>query len=353
MMKNKLWRWLLIISVLLVLLVPKFFGKKEGSAAGNGKPGMQGPLPVQGMLIKSSALNNVVKTSGTLLADEQVELQAETNGKIVGLYFEEGARVSKGKLLLKINDAEWQAMLRKAESRLRLAEEMERRQKEMLKKEGISQTEYDQALNELNTAKADVAQAKEQIRKTEVIAPFDGVIGLKYISEGAYVTPNARIAGFHKIDRIKIEFSVPERYAAQVQSGQTIFFKTEGSETLREAKIYAVEPRIDELTRNLQLRAVCANNGTLYPGAFVQVQVPLKEVSDAVMIPTEAVIPILKGQKVFLAKGDSVLEVKIKTGIRNDQFIQVTEGLKSGDTLITSALMQLKQGAKITLRSLK
>lgn len=352
-MKNKLWRWLLIIVVLLALIVPKFFGKKEGAAAGNGKPGMQGPLPVQGMLIKASALNNAVKTSGTLLADEQVELQAETNGKIVGLYFEEGARVSKGKLLLKINDAEWQAMLRKAESRLRLAEEMERRQKEMLKKEGISQTEYDQALNELNTAKADVAQAKEQIRKTEVIAPFDGVIGLKYISEGAYVTPNARIAGFHKIDRIKIEFSVPERYAAQVQSGQTIFFKTEGSETLREAKIYAVEPRIDELTRNLQLRAVCANNGTLYPGAFVQVQVPLKEVSDAVMIPTEAVIPILKGQKVFLAKGDSVQEVKIKTGIRNDQFIQVTEGLKSGDTLITSALMQLKQGAKITLRSLK
>jgi membrane fusion protein (multidrug efflux system) len=352
-MRNKLWRYLLIAAVLLALLLPKLFTEKETGGHAATKPGMQGPIPVQGLLIRTTTLNNLVKTTGTLLADEQVELQTEISGKVTGLFFEEGTRVNKGTVLLKIHDAEWQALLRKAESRLKLAAEMERRQKEMLKKEGISQAEYDQALNELNAARADVAQAQEQIRKTALIAPFDGVVGLKYISEGAYVTPGVRIAGFHKVDRIKIDLAIPERYAAQVQRGQTIHFKTEGSDKLKEAKIYAIEPRIDEQTRNLQLRAICVNDGSLYPGAFVQVEVPLKETSDAVMVPTEAIIPVLKGQKVYVVRGDSVQEVKIKTGTRNDRQIQVTEGLKGGDTLITSALMQLKQGSKITVRSLQ
>lgn len=351
-MKSSVLRWIIILAVLAVLAIPRFLKKDKGGAP-KGPGGPQGPIPVEGLRVQARTIGNNIRASGTLLANEEVELQCETNGKVVSIYFEEGKPVRKGQLLLKINDAELLAQLRKTESRVHLVEDMERRQKELLKKEGISQSEYDMALNDLNAARAELSQLKEQIRKTEIVAPFNGVVGLKYISEGAFVTPSSRIASLQNVDRIKVEFAVPEQYATRVHQGSLIKFKLENAEKTYTASVYAIEPRIDAQTRNVTLRAVCANEAGLFPGSFASVEVVLDEMKNVLMIPTDVVIPVLKGQKVYVIRGDSVVENKIETGMRLSDLIQVKSGLQAGDTIVTTGLMQLKKGSKIKLKAVK
>lgn len=353
-MKNKWFRWILVLGVITALALPKLMKKKDPSMAGGKGPGGQsGPVPVKGEVVRSQTLSNTLHATGTLLANEEVELQCEASGKVTAIYFEEGKPVRKGQLLLKINDAELQAALKKAESRMKLATDMERRQKELLKKEGISEAEYDLSRNDLNAAGAELAQLKEQIRKTEIVAPFDGNIGLKYISEGAFVTPSSRIASLQNVSSIKIEFAIPEQYISRIHNNTRIRFTTPGTDKVYEAIVYALEPKIDLQTRNITLRARCMNDGKLFPGSFASVEVILDDIKNALLVPTEAIVPVLKGQKVYVIKTDSIVEQKVETGIRTSNLIQIKSGLSAGDTIAITALMQLKKGSKVKIMGVK
>ncbi len=288
-----------------------------------------------------------------MLANEEVELKSEVSGRVTKILFKEGGFVKKGDLLVKINDSELQAQLEKAKYVLKLSEEKEYRQRNLLKREAISQEEYDSALNELNVNKAQVDLIKAQIDKTEIVAPFSGKIGLRHISIGSYITPTTIIASLQNIDPIKIEFSIPEKYAGSVEVGDKVNFNIVGSEETFTGKVYAIEPKIDNVTRTLSIRALCSNtSGKLLPGGYADVKLILKDISNALMVPTEAIIPILKGQKLFLYKNGVVTDPIVQTGIRTDTTVQITDGLAPYDTVITSGILQLRPGAPVKISKL-
>ncbi len=342
---------LILLAIVAVLAVVKiFYLTPKDTKAGPGK----GPAPVAPVsiyVVKSEILDNKVYSSGTISANEEVELHPEVSGKIVHLNIQEGKHVRKGELLLKINDADLQAQLRKLELQIKLAQEREQRQKKLLEINGVSQEDYDIAMNQLGTIYADVDFTKAQIDKTEIRAPFDGVIGLRKISNGAYVTPLNVIATVQQIRPIKIDFSVPERYSDKIKTGDQIRFTIQGLGETFIGKIYAIDPKVDLSTRTVQLRALCNNQGEkIFPGSFARVELILASMPNAILVPTQSVVPILKGQKVFVFKNGEAVEQIVETGIRTDSQIEITKGISPGDSVITTGIMSIKQGTKVRLK---
>lgn len=344
-------RLFIIIGILVLLgllAIPKIWssnGESTGEAQSNSG---NAPLAVNVHLVEPEVFENKIFTTGTLLANESVDLRSEISGKIVELRLEEGREVRKGEILIKINDSELQAQLEQAEYRINLAEVREQRQKQLLERGGISQEDYDATLNELNVLRAEADLIKAQIEKTEILAPFDGIVGLRYVSNGSYISPTSEIANLQSINPIKIEFSVPERYAGVVENGDRVIFNVQGQEDDFEASIYAIEPRIETQTRTLRIRALADNvEGKLIPGAFANLELILEEIENALMIPTISVIPELNGQKVFVLKDGQVEEQQVSTGIRTASHVQVTEGLAPGDTVLTTGLLQVRVGTEV------
>jgi membrane fusion protein, multidrug efflux system len=348
-MNKKVITIIAIVGVIFLLALPKlnlFSDKKESAAAA--KPQAAGKLPIEVLIVKSSSLDNKLVVTGSVLANESLELKSEESGKITGLYFREGKRVQKGELLLKINDEEIRAQLEKERYNQKLNQDIENRQRKLLEKDAISQEEYDNALNRLNTNTADLKLLEAQLDKRQITAPFDGVIGLRYISDGAYVTPNTIIATLYNISPAKIEFAVPGRYSTQVRPGQKILFTIENDTHDFVGEVYAIEPRIDPTTRTLKIRALAENSkGLLLPGQFVKVGLILSSVSNALLVPTEAVIPDLNNHKVFVIEAGKAKEVKVETGMRTETQLEIVSGLKPGDSLITTGILQLRAGMEV------
>ncbi|MGZ4033814.1 MAG: efflux RND transporter periplasmic adaptor subunit, partial [Bacteroidia bacterium] len=293
-------------------------------------------------------LENTVSASGTIVANEEVELKPEISGKIISLPLKEGTTVPKGELLAKINDADLQAQLKKLQLVYDLSLTQLKRQKELLAINGISQQDFDVVQNTVNTNKADIDYVQSQIAKTEIRAPFDGLIGLKKVSDGAYINAGTTIASIFEIDPVKIDFSLGESYAPYIQKGVKVIFTIAGIKNNIEGEVYAIEPKIDMNTRTIQVRAICPNkNKAIFPGAFAHIQVLLKDNDAAIMIPTEAVIPEIRGKKVFVVKNGKAKSVPVETGVRTSSQVEVVTGLASGDSVITSGIMQIKQDAPV------
>ncbi|MEX0724032.1 MAG: efflux RND transporter periplasmic adaptor subunit [Gracilimonas sp.] len=344
---------ILIIAGVLVLIallaIPKLQSSSDASS-NQGQSNGNAPIAVDVHLVEPEPFENKIFTTGTLLANESIDIRSEISGKIVELRLEEGREVREGELLIKINDSELQARLEQAEYRIGLAEIREQRQKQLLERGGISQEDYDATLNELNVLRSEADLIKAQIDKTEILAPFDGIIGLRYVSNGSYISPTSEIANLQSINPIKIEFSIPERYAGVVEDGDRVMFNVQGQEDDFEASIYAIEPRINTQTRTLLIRALADNvEGKLLPGAFANLELILEEIEDALMIPTISVIPELNGQKVFILRGGEVDEKQVTTGIRTASHIQITDGLAPGDTVLTTGLLQVRVGSKVNV----
>ena len=337
----------LFIGVLIIaaLAIPKLMPKGPGKAQGKPKAG---PISIGKFTITATELDKTVSAAGTIFAEEEVELRTESSGRVLKILFREGESVSKGQLLVKMNDADLQAQLKKAQSIERLKIQSEKRMKQLLEKGGVSQEAYDMASTELQSAKADIDLLKEQIRKTEIRAPFAGTIGLRSISEGSTLAMNTLVARLQSLNKMKLDFSIPEKYAAFVSKGQEISFHTDAIPQDIHARVYAIEPKIDPNNRNILIRAIFDNPGKKYfPGSFAKVQIVLKKDAKAIMIPTQAVTPILKGQKVYVVSGDSVMERKIELGERLDSMVQVTKGLEAGEVIAVKGVVLLRNGAKI------
>lgn len=344
---KRLFSVLGVALIILLLAIPKIKSLSEDKSSANQMAG-GAALPVSFYVATPETLSNYILTTGTVLANEEVELKSETAGRVTEIYFEEGSRVKAGALLVKINDAELQAELLKAQYRKELAADKELRGREQLKIEAISQQDYDVILNELNREKAEIQLIQAQIAKTEIKAPFDGIVGLRYVSKGSYIPQNTKIANFIDITPVKIDFAVPERYVKMVQPGDAITFKIQGYEDEFEGKVYAIEPKVDPATRTLQLRAVSPNpEGKILPGGFAEIKLVLEEIPDALMVPSEALVPELSGQKVFLYKAGQAFSQPVEIGIRTETKVQITRGIISGDTVITSGILQLRPGAEV------
>jgi membrane fusion protein (multidrug efflux system) len=305
-------------------------------------------MKVSGMIAKPQTFDNVLSLSGSVEANEQVDIRSEVSGIVESINFQEGRSVTKGQLLFKVNDIELRAQLSQANTRQSLASENERRAKLLLQKEAISQEEYDVARAEYASTKAQGELIKAQIAKTAVRAPFSGKIGLRSISVGTYITPAVLVAKLVNIGKLKITFSIPEKYAQDVKMNTIIRFTVTGSTEEYSATIYAIEPTVEIETRTLQVRAIAENKeGKLLPGTFANVELPLDIIKDAILVPTQAVIPVQNGKKIFISELGKAKEVMIETATRTDASLIVLSGLKAGDTVITSGIMSLKNDAPV------
>lgn len=306
------------------------------------------PSRVSGVVLTPQEFADNLSLSGSIEPNEQVEIRSEVSGVVESINFTEGATVSQGQMLFKVNDSELRAQLAKVRTAQSLAAENERRAKLLLQKEAISQEEYDMSLASLKSAQSETQLISAQLAKTTVRAPFSGRIGLRSISKGTYVTPQNIVATLVNSSQVKLTFSIPEKYASQMKQGNALSFTVAGSRETYRAKIYAIEPQLEVETRTLRLRAIADNpQGKLIPGTFANVMLPLEKITNALMVPNHALIPIQNGKKVFISKNGKAKEVIVETGARTDQNILITNGLNAGDTLLTSGVMSLKEGAPV------
>lgn len=309
-------------------------------------------LPVDIYIAREKTTNNLIYASGTIQANEELSLQSEVSGRLVQLNISEGQFIRKGDLIAKISDEDLVAQLKKNQFEAELAEQIEARQKKLLEINAISKEEYDLAVNKVNTLGADRELLEVQIEKTSIRAPFNGKIGFKNISVGAYINPNTQIASLLQTNPVKVDFSIPEKYSPMISKGQEIHFVADAFEQRFAGRVLAIDPKVDENLRTLKVRALTQNsNDHLKPGMFVRVEIPLAQ-NESIMIPTQAVVPILKGKKVFVLKNGQAEERIIQTGLRTDKEIEVDEGLAVGDSLIISSLMSVKPGMPLSIRAI-
>ncbi|MGV6944773.1 efflux RND transporter periplasmic adaptor subunit [Sphingobacterium kyonggiense] len=346
---------LLVIALAIVigLIGYRIFTNQKKEAKQNGPSGARSAAKVYGMVIQGQPFSDFLSLSGSIEADEQIELHSEISGIVESINFSEGSRVGQGQMLIRINDAELQAQLSQAMTRNNLAAENERRAKLLLEKEAISQEEYDIASADFRTAQSQIQLIRAQLSKTVIRAPFSGTIGLRNISKGSYVTPATIIAQLVNTNRLKVSFSIPEKYANKVSVNNQIKFNVQGVEGEFTAKIYATEPSVEMNTRTLLVKAITPNpNAKLIPGTFANIIFPLETLENGLLVPAEALIPIQNGKKVFVMRNKKAKEVLVETGARTDSAVLITSGLIAGDTVLTSGVMSLRDGSpvQVTLR---
>jgi RND family efflux transporter, MFP subunit len=335
--------------------------KKTSSQTASSRPaggpagGMtQPPMTVDFYIVKPTFINAKIEVSGSLLANETTEIHPEISGRLVQLNIAEGKFVNKGALLAKIYDGDLQAQLRKLQVQLEIANTNEERSAQLLKIQGISKADYDASVLNINNIKADIEITRANITKTEIRAPFSGRLGLKNISPGAFVTPLTVLTSIAEVNKLKLQFSVPEKYGSQIKNGQLVSFMLNGSDNTFSAAVIATETTIGSETRSLTVRAIVTSvDPALIPGTFANVQIILGNNPDAIMIPNGAVIPQGRKKQVYVFKGNKALPMDITTGIRDSANVQVLTGLFPGDTLITSGLLFLHPGSDVKLSSTK
>jgi len=316
----------------------------------SGGAGKQPPVSVDAIIIKTQLLVSDIEIPGSLQANESTEIRPEVSGKLVQLNVREGSFVSKGTLLAKLYDGDLLAQKRKLEVQLKIAEQTENRQAQLLKIQGISQQDYDLSLLQVHNLNADINIINEAIRKTEIRAPFNGKIGFKNISPGAYITPSNIICTVSQVSQLKMQFTIPEKYSSEIKNGQSIDFTVDGSTKIFRATVSATESFIEENTRSLSVRSIVKTaDPVLVPGAFAKVKIQLGKNDKAIMIPTVAVVPMGRKKQVYLFKNGKAEATEITTGVRDADKIEVVKGLNVGDSVITTGLLFLKQGSDVKI----
>lgn len=322
----------------------------QGRAAQTGR---NAPLNVNAQIIKYDNLDDVFRQTGVLIPDEEVDLSFETSGKITQIYFKEGTNVTKGTLLAKVNDNTLQAELKKLEAQIPLAQDRVYRQKALLAKDAVSQEAFESVTTELEKLQADIELVKARIAQTELRAPFNGIIGLRQVSEGTYATPSTIISRLTKTVPLKIEFSVNQSFAGDITSGKKVKFTLDNDNREYEATVFAVESRLDGSTLTLRARAIYPNpGGHLMPGRSVVIEIKLNEIKNAIIVPSLSTIAEMGRDIAYIYKDGRAQQVTITKGMRTESAIQVVSGLSIGDTLLTTGVMQLRDGLPVVINQL-
>lgn len=302
------------------------------------------------LAIEPRPLAEEVVLTGELLADETVELRSQTSGHVATLHFDEGTHVRRGDLLIKIDDAALVAERHRVAVRLDFARRREARARTLREEETISQEVYEESASRVAELEAELGVIDTRIDQTEVRAPFDGVIGLRSVSVGSYLTPAVPVATLHALDPIKIDLQAPERYAQRIRVGDQIRFEVTGSDSAHQATVYATEPRIDRQTRTLRIRARAPNRGgTLLPGAFVRAHLELGTDAAALLVPSIALVQSLDSTTVFVVEDGIARSRTVHTGIRTEDLVEIVEGLDAGDEIIVSGVLQVQPGTAVSV----
>lgn len=324
-------------------------GGAEGKGGPGGKGGSGGPSSVNGFVVIAQRLQEDVVSSGSLLPNEQVDIYPELSARITQLNIQEGQPVAKGALLVKLFDADLRAQLEKLQAQADNARRTEERNKQLLARGGISQQEYDIVTTNLRSSLADIELVKANLQRTEIRAPFSGIIGLRNVSAGAVVSPSTLIVRLQQISSLKLDFSIPEKYGQFVRPGSQIAFLVDGSTQPSQGVVYAIEPGVEEQTRNLRIRARVNNASVRFrPGTFARVTLTVQN-EQSLVVPTQAVIPQTRNNQVIVVKNGKAVFKDVKTGLRTAGTIQILAGLQKGDTVATTGLLFLKPDAPVKI----
>lgn len=351
---NKTVRNISVILILLVigalLIVPKLLSEKNKPQTSSNQNTSQQEIPVDAYIIKQTDLENEVATVGTIVANEEVEIKSELTRKITGIYFKEGSFVPKGKILFKLDDTDILARLRKLELDEELNIRQQDREKQLLDKGLLTPDEYETRETNIEKINADIEVLEVELSKTEIRAPFSGIAGFRNVSIGSLVNNTIVLTTIQDISRVKVDFSIPEKYINLFRSGQSVSFNVEGYDEDFSGRVISYEPKLNEDTRAIILRASADNKGNkLLPGSFVKIKLKLENIENAIMIPTESIIPKLKGQSVYVFQGGIAKMKDVEMGLRTEKEIQITSNLNVGDTVIVTNVLRLKPDAKIKI----
>jgi len=335
--------------ILVLLLVACESKKPGGQAAGPGQNARQrGPLMVEAFVAKTSSISENIEVPGSLLPLEETQIRCEVSGRIIQVNFTEGTMVKKGALLVKLFDQDLQAQLRKLKVQLQIAIKTVQRQKELLSINGISQQDFDLSALNVDNLKADIQATEIDVSKTEIRAPYEGQIGLRQVSIGSYISPSEVITTLRDVSQLKLEFSVPEKYAKSIARGSRVTFRVDGGQMDHSAEVIATEGNVEQTTRTLRVRAlVTIKHPELVPGTFARVYLELAQDDKAIMVPTQAVIPQARDKRVIMLRKDSAVFQIVETGLRDSSYVQILRGIKPGDTIITTGLMAIRAGSKV------
>lgn len=336
-----------IIRISLAVAVLSSCNSKK-APMGAGARRQQGPVVVDGYIVSKSSISETIEVPGSLLPFEETQIRGEVGGRIVQLNIQEGSTVQRGTMLVKLFDEDLQAQLRKLKVQLEIKNKTQERSAELLKINGISQQDYDLSALDVENLRADIEGTQIAISKTEIRAPYSGRVGLRNVSLGAYISPTDIITTIRQVDQLKLEFSIPEKYAKEIVKGYKVRFRVDGGDEEHNATVTATENSVDANTRTLRVRAlVNAKHPELVPGVFAKVNLQLGKNDEALLVPSQAIIPTARNKQVILFKGDSALYTVVETGIRDSAFVQVLNGVKIGDTVVTSGLMAVRPNSKI------
>jgi membrane fusion protein (multidrug efflux system) len=311
-------------------------------------------LQAEGYLVKAESYQKDFSASGTLRPNEEINILPEVSGRITAISFNEGSYVRRGQTLVQINDADIRAQIQKLRAQRSLQQKMLDRQEELLRIGGISRQEYETTQTQIASINADIAFQEAALRKTRIVAPFDGRIGLRQVSVGAIVSPSTVVASLQQVHQLKIDFSVPDQYRDALTPGKTVFFKIDGGSVSLTGKISAIEPGADVNTRSIRVRATVANpGGRLSPGSFAHVTIPFESSISSILIPSQAVIPTSREKQVAIMRKGKADLVTVELGARTEDKTEILSGLVPGDTVITTGLMQVKPGMDVKILKLK
>ncbi len=355
-MKIKHFVWIILTgAILTVALVPKLINTKQSSnPAQNDKKGAK-PNRVISVSVQVAELlpiQDKIMVSGTISASQDIEIRNETGGRVTSVNFKEGMVVTKGQLLVKLNDSDLQAQLLKAQAAFKLSKDKELRQKGLLEKQVISTEEYQNSLKDLETSEADILLLTSQIEKAKIIAPFTGAIGLSTISEGTFLSMGTKIANLVSIGELDIECNIAERHVASLSKGTKLTFTLSGSSKVYKAAISAIEPKIDYATRTVAVKARINNpDDHCLAGSFAKIIIIINE-RKGILVPSNAIISDIEGYKVYIVKGDQSLPRIVKTGYRDEKNVEIVSGINPGDTMITTGAFMLRPKSKIEIRTI-
>lgn len=342
-----------LFSVILTACSSETKEPKIAQKKGN-HPQMNAPLQVEAFIVSPTVLNSSIDVAGTLLPFEETQIFPEVAGKVTYLEIKEGAYVRKGTLLAKLFNGDLQAQLQKLKVQSQIAEKTQQRQDQLLKIGGISQQDYDLSLLNVSSIKADIQVLEASINKTIIRAPFDGKIGFKNISIGAYVTPQTPITTIRQVNRLKLEFSVPEKYSPKVKVGNSIYFTTETTSGKHVAKIIATESGITEDNRSLKVHAIVENvTKDIFSGGFASVNFDMGNNNQALMVPTQAIIPRSRDKQIIIYRGGHPDFTVVTTGVRDSANVEILKGVAAGDTVVTTGLLSIKPDSKLSISSIK
>ncbi|MEO7766893.1 MAG: efflux RND transporter periplasmic adaptor subunit [Ferruginibacter sp.] len=337
-------------SISLIFLFANCESKSKASA---NAPKVTGPVIVDVIIAEKSSTNNVIEANGTVIANEFVELRPEVNGRLIYLNLPEGKPIAKGTVVARVNDADLLAQISKSRVQLDLAQKTVDRLKQLLDVNGVNQADYDAALNQANSLKADIVYTQALVDKTVIRAPFSGVVGLRQVSPGAFVTSATVIATLQQTSEMKIDFTLPEAYGSAIKTGLIVEVEVDAvSNTRGRALIIATEPGANTGTRNLKVRAIL-RGVFANPGAFVKVYIDAGKTRSSIKVPANCIIPDDKNNQVILVKNGKANFVNVQTGIREASTVEVIKGINEGDSIVVTGVLFARPKGALKVRSVK